>query len=197
MYNDDSTQPHFVLPPSPPFLPLTPPRPPRQPFAPWAWYRKQSKKAQGCIGGFMIFVALMLCLSCASASTHIFSGNLLASQPSPTVKMQETPTKPFSPTLTPTPKPSPTPTPTQLPDPTPTPAPATGVNGNPWGYDFNPGNVITNPPSGFCGYFDCIASFSSGKGYVVECGDGQYSKSGGKQGACLRNGGVSQILYSH
>lgn len=192
---DDPTQPHFIPPPSPPFLPLTPPRPPRQPFAPWAWYRKQSKKVQGGIGCFTIFVVLMLCLSCASASAHMFSGNFLASQPSPAVKTQDTPMNPFSPTPMPTPKPSPTPTPIQ--PPTPSPVPATDVNGNPWGYDFNPGNVITNPPAGFCGYFNCISSFSSGKGYVVECKDGQYSKSGGRSSACSRDGGVSRTLYSH
>src|SRR2546421_949724 len=64
----------------------------------------------------------------------------------------DTPSPTPSPTATATPKPTPKPTvlavkptpkPTQRPQPTPTPKPhCAGVNGNPWCYDFNPGNLI-------------------------------------------------------
>jgi len=78
----------------------------------------------------------------------------------------------------------------------PPPAPS-GVNGNPWGYDFNPGNYITAPPSAFCSYFNCIASFWNGKGHVEECQDATYSKSGGISGSCSHHGGDWRALYSH
>ncbi|HLZ57102.1 MAG TPA: hypothetical protein VKR06_09160 [Ktedonosporobacter sp.] len=73
----------------------------------------------------------------------------------------------------------------------------TGVNGNPWGYDFSPGNDIYSPPSDFCGHFGCIANFWNGSGYVIECSDGMYSLSGGRRGACSWHGGVWRELYSH
>jgi hypothetical protein len=72
-----------------------------------------------------------------------------------------------------------------------------GVNGNPWGYDFRYGWVITSPPSAFCRYFWCISNFWAGRGYVVECWDGKYSKSGGLRGACSYHRGVWRILYRH
>ncbi|WP_201384161.1 hypothetical protein [Ktedonobacter sp. SOSP1-85] len=213
MNNDEPTQPYqspFPLPPH--YAPLTPPPPPRQTFTPWGWYRRQSKRAQGGIGCFTVVVACLLCFTCASASAHTSSGNSLAAeQASPAVKVQYTKTNPTSPTPTPspTPKPSPTPTPkpptptpvpTQLPPPpTPTlvPAQASGVNGNPWGYNFTPGNVIYSPPGAFCTYFSCISSFWNGHGYVEECQDGMYSKSGGIRGSCSHHGGDLQSLYSH
>jgi hypothetical protein len=111
-----------------------------------------------------------------------------------------TPT-PIPPTPLPTQPPVPTPTlvPTQPPVPTPTTA-KTGVKGNPWGYDFSPGNLIYNPPADFCtaGYFTCIPSFwQSTNGYVDECQDGMYSHSGGRPGACSHHGGEMRPLYSH
>jgi hypothetical protein len=63
--------------------------------------------------------------------------------------------------------------------------------------DFSPGNYITSPQSNFCAYFTCIASFWNGQGYVMECQDGDYSKSGGIQGSCSHHGGDSRPLYSH
>lgn len=105
------------------------------------------------------------------------------------------------PTLLPTQPPTPTPMPTQPPTPTPKPTqpPApTGVNGNPWGYNFNSGNLIYNPPANFCDYFNCIPSFwTSTNGYVDECNDDTYSHSGGRSGACSHHGGEMRPLYSH
>ena len=112
----------------------------------------------------------------------------------------------IAPTATPSPTPSPTPTPTPTPTPVPAPpvqqpvqqpAPPSSVNGNPWGYDFNPGNLIYSPPSAFCSYFSCIGNFPYGKGYVEECQDGMYSKSGGRSGSCSYHGGDLRPLYSH
>jgi len=118
-----------------------------------------------------------------------------------------TPTDTPIPTKTPTPTPRPTPTPTPKPvvvvTPTPKPQPThcVGINNNPWCYDFNPGGLIYTPPSGFCSYFNCIATFyqsdDPGDGYIVECQDGTYSQSGGERGACSSHGGVLRPLYSH
>lgn len=128
--------------------------------------------------------------------------------PIPTQQPTPTPTSTFISRVAPTPTPRPTPTPTPRPTPTPqptqpppTPPPCQAVNNNPWCYNFNPGNLIINPPSNFCSYFNCIASFvepdDPDGGYVVECSDGTYSWSGGERGACSFHGGVLQPLYSH
>ena len=104
-------------------------------------------------------------------------------------------------TIVPTPVPTETPIPTDTPTPTVTPTqpPAPiGVNRNPWGYDFNPGNLIYSPNGAFCSYFSCLSTFwTANNGYVVECSDGEYSHRGGVRGACSRNGKVAAILYSH
>jgi len=119
-------------------------------------------------------------------------------KPTPTLKPTDTPV----PTDTPLPTPTSVPTaiPTQAPTQAPTQPPAqTGVNGNPWGYDFTPGNLIYFPNADFCGtYFSCVSTFwTDTNGYVVECGNGEYSHSGGIRGACSRDGKVAAILYSH
>lgn len=107
--------------------------------------------------------------------------------------------------LVPTPTSAPTATPTAVPTQPPAPPPSptvppapTGVNGNPWGYNFVFGNLIYTPPATFCDYFNCIASFwMSTNGYVDECADGTYSHSGGVRGDCSHHGGQQAILYSH
>lgn len=101
-------------------------------------------------------------------------------------------------TATPLPTATPMPKPTAKPTPTPTPKPKpSGVNGNPWGYNFTPGNLIYNPPAAFCRYFACISSFWSGRRFVSECADDTYSKSGGIRSDCSHHGGELQPLYSH
>jgi cytoskeletal protein RodZ len=100
----------------------------------------------------------------------------------------------------PTQPPAPQPQPTQAPAPQPTQAPAaTGVNGNPWGYDFNSsGTLLTAPNPAFCQYFRCVTTFwTKTNGYVVQCNNGSFSHSGGVSGACSRDGGEGQALYSH
>jgi hypothetical protein len=74
-----------------------------------------------------------------------------------------------------------------------------GAPSNPWGYnfcDYYIGNTIPNPPSNFCSYFTCIASFwNQTNGYVVECNDTKYSHSGGVSGACSSHSGVWRALW--
>jgi len=76
-----------------------------------------------------------------------------------------------------------------------------GVNGNPWGYDFDStGDYIYDEiPGNFCKYFKCISTFwtDSHNGYIVECQDGEYSRSGGYGSACDGHGGTKQALYWH
>lgn len=129
------------------------------------------------------------------------------STPTANMTPTSTPIKAVQPTPTPTqaiiqPTPTPThPAPTPTPKPQPTPTQCVGVNGNPWCYDFSPGNLIYYPPNGFCNYFNCITTFYSsddpGDGYIIECQDGTYSQSGGESGACSYHGGELRPLYSH
>lgn len=102
------------------------------------------------------------------------------SQPSPTA--QPTATATASPILQPTATPKPKPQPTATPKPCASPC-------NPWGYNFSSGHLIYSPPGTFCNYFKCIANFWNGKGYVMECQDATYSKSGGINGSCSHHGG--------
>ena len=89
-----------------------------------------------------------------------------------------------------------TPVPPPPSPPTPTPVPASGVNGNPWGYNWSCCNLIYSPPSNFCSYFACIGNFWNGVGYVIQCKDGMFSKSGGRSGSCSSHGGNGQPLYA-
>jgi hypothetical protein len=123
------------------------------------------------------------------------------STPAATATPEPTPTPTATPEPTPAPTPPPTPKPTAVPvavAPPPTLAANTcGAPSNPWGYTFCPGGThITSPPSDFCGnYFQCIASFWNGRGYVEQCVDGKFSKSGGIQGSCSQHGGNKRPLY--
>lgn len=90
----------------------------------------------------------------------------------------------------------PTATPTVVPTATATPKPCASPC-NPWGYNFSKGSYIYDPPSDFCSYFDCIDNFWNGRGYVMECQDGMYSKSGGISGSCSHHSGNLRPLYSH
>lgn len=76
------------------------------------------------------------------------------------------------------------------------PSASCAVNDNPWGYNFSCCQFIASPPANFCSGFNCIASFWNGNGYVVECLDTTYSKSGGVSGACSSHGGPRRALYS-
>jgi hypothetical protein len=153
--------------------------------------------------------------SAASGSSQTV--HITTSTPTPkTTIARPTPTR-IPPTPLPTPIPQPTQAPvsqppTQVPAPQPPPAQppvsqptrapvATGVNGNPWGYDFNSsGTPLTAPNAAFCDgrYFRCVTTFwTKTNGYVVQCNNGLFSHSGGVRGACSRDGGEGQIVYSH
>jgi len=80
--------------------------------------------------------------------------------------------------------------------PTAAPANLCGAPINPWNYTFCGGSFITAPPSNFCSYFSCIASFATGRGYVVQCADGMYGKSGGISGSCSGHSGNAKALYA-
>jgi hypothetical protein len=169
-------------------------------------------KKFGTIGCGTIIGTILLCSLCAIVANALPKAprqpTTVAVQQSPTVHqiahVMPTTTTPPSPTPSPTDTPTPEPTqqpqqpapPVQQPAP---PLPTTGVYGNPWGYNFTPGNYIYSPVSDFCtaGYFSCIANFPNGKGYVEECNDGMYSKSGGRSGSCSDHKGDKQPLYSH
>jgi hypothetical protein len=60
---------------------------------------------------------------------------------------------------------------------------------------FNPSSC-GSPSSGdgsFCDTHSCIDSFDDGTGYIVECSDGEWSHSGGRQGACSYHGGETNV----
>lgn len=178
-----------------------------------SWYRSQSKNAQAGIGCVVLLGMLCLCSMCGIALNAAGSGNTPSDAstdtPTPTtdtraivVSPTDTPTAipTPSPTRQPTPKPPPTsqPAPTHAPAPLVTPTPSCqAVNNNPWCYNFSPGNFIYSPPGSFCNYFACINNFWNGTGYVNECADGMYSKSGGHRGDCSYHGGELRPLYSH
>lgn len=189
----------------------------------WSHFLFASSRTPVVVGLLVIFALVSACAE-ASPTTGTTTGaptTTRTSTPSPIATVTSAPAQPLPlpPTATPTTEPAtPTPIPPpptatpKPPSPTPTPKPATptpkptkvattppstGANENPWGYDFNKGTLIYDPPTGFCSYFNCISSFWDGKGYVVQCNNGQYSKSGGRTGVCSRQKGLKWILYSH
>ena len=146
------------------------------------------------------------------------SSPIPTSAATPSQLLTASPTVTASPSVTPSPTPATIPspvalqaiaTPTQRPatpaptaPPTPKPAPPTvapaknlcGAPANPWDYTFCAGSFITAPPATFCNYFNCIANFWNGRGYVMECSDATYGKSGGISGSCSQHGGNFRAL---
>lgn len=195
-------QPYQPVPPLPPYAPM--------PVTPL----KKPKRSRWFLGCGLLVVMLAVCGLCAiitNTSSHQTDTSTDTSNADPTptatgshmvVSMTiHSPTAviahPTNVRPTDTPKPTQPPVPTIAPSEPTQSAVHTGVNGNPWGYDFTPGTYITSPPVDFCSVFDCIKNFPKGIGYVVECNDGMYSKSGGRPGNCSHNGGEAQILYAH
>jgi len=71
-----------------------------------------------------------------------------------------------------------------------------GAASNPYGYTFcQGGSLITSPNSAVCNYFNCIANFWNGHGYMTECADHTFSMSGGRTGACSHHGGQARPVY--
>ncbi|MBA2677715.1 MAG: hypothetical protein H0U76_04870 [Ktedonobacteraceae bacterium] len=214
-----------------PYQPLPQPQPMYPPYQPGTIAgpptRQVKPKRPWLIGCGVVIFALLACGLCSgviNATSHQTSQVSAVETPTavgssqtvhitthtPTAKaiaVKPTPT-PIPPTPTPRPTPIPQPTqapapqPTQAPAPQPTQAPATtGVNGNPWGYDFNSsGTILTAPNAEFCNgkYFRCVTTFwTKTSGYVVQCNNGLFSHSGGVRSACSHDGGEGQALYSH
>ena len=190
----------------------------------------KKKTAGGCCGiiAALFFIALVASIFSAhgSVSTSTQSAQLTNEQqpaatltalaqanpqatnvyvkPAPGATYMAQPTDTPTPVVQPTHQAAPTPTHQATPKPTPKPTqpPACqAVNNNPWCYNFSPGKLITNPPSNFCAYFNCIASFVGADdpdgGYIVECSDTTFSQSGGESGSCSHHGGNLRPLYSH
>ncbi len=157
--------------------------------------------------GLIAVVVIAMCSLCAIGASGV--ANQAAQTPTPTasastaqntgggISLLTATARPKHPTAPATERAvAPTARPTHI-VPRPTPTAKSGVNGNPWGYTFAPGSFIYSPPSAFCSYFACIGAFWAGRGYVVECIDSDYSKSGGIQGACSHHGGEERPLYAH
>ncbi len=189
--------------PAPPPPLQRPGKPPKKPMT-----KRDKIIGFGCLG----VIALLLCgvIAVIGTAANANHGTTASTSTAIVVIPSDTPTTDVqavlptdTPTTVPTAKPTPRPTPTQpivqRPTPTPTPKPqCVAVNNNPWCYNFTPGNLIYNPNSAFCSYFACVSTFwTANHGYVAECANGSYTHSGGVSGACSRDGGVSQILYSH
>lgn len=170
----------------------------------WQWYKTRTRKMQVSLGCATVLAVVLFCSLVSAARGN---GNIAPPMATPTPAQQAALTS-AKPALLPTPtQPAPKPTarptppvivrPTPLP-PKPTPPPSCqAVSGNPWCYNFVPGNLIYNPPANFCDYFACLGNFWDGNGYVVECQDSRYSLSGGMQGACAHHRGVLRPLYAH
>jgi hypothetical protein len=195
-------QPSF--PPSPPYPPNRPPAKLLLHQRFWHWFRHLSRRMQ-IVGCAVLILGCSLCVGISAAASSTPLANIAATPTSTALATQgiaqiattvptfvPTPTPTSTPTATPTPRPKPTPTPKPKPTPTPCASPC-----NPWGYNFVPGSLIYNPPASFCSYFACIPNFYNGRGFVNECHDGMYSKSGGIRGDCSYHGGEWRPLYAH
>lgn len=71
-----------------------------------------------------------------------------------------------------------------------------GAPANPYGYNFCGGSRIYRPASGVCDYFDCVANFWSGRGYLILCRDGTVSMSGGRPESCTYHGANRRTVYA-
>ncbi|MGK5520367.1 hypothetical protein ACSNN9_13530 [Micromonospora sp. URMC 107] len=80
---------------------------------------------------------------------------------------------------------------------TPTPArePRCGAPANPMGYDFCGGDRVRRPAVEICDWFDCTPEFWAGRGYLVQCGDGSVSLTGGRRDACAAHDGVRRTVW--
>ncbi len=152
--------------------------------------------------GAGVLLLFSVCVAALSSPSSPKGAPVAVATSTPTATATlKTPTA--APTAVPTPPPTAAPTVApaapqqQPPPPPPPPAPKNlcGAPSNPWGYNFCGGATITSPPGDFCQYFNCIGNFWNGRGYVIECNDGAYSKSGGIRGSCSYHQGDLRPLY--
>jgi hypothetical protein len=157
--------------------------------------------------GAGVLLLMGICVAAVSSTSSLQNAPVAVakSTTTPTVTPKlPTASATAAPTLAPTPAPTAVPTlpptvappPPQPPPPPPPPAKnLCGAPSNPWGYNFCGGATITSPPGDFCQYFNCIGNFWNGRGYVIECNDATYSKSGGIRGSCSYHQGDLRPLY--
>jgi hypothetical protein len=128
-----------------------------------------------------------------SASTAVLSPTTV---PAPATTITK-PSVPHPATSRPTTrKPAATPKPVATPKPKPKPVDLCGAPANPLRYTFcSGGSLITSPDESVCLYFDCIASFDDGVGYMIQCQDGTVSMSGGRSGSCSHHGGNRRPVH--
>jgi hypothetical protein len=70
-----------------------------------------------------------------------------------------------------------------------------GAPPNPYGYNFcGRGGPIYDPAAAVCSYFNCIAGFWSGNGYLEECRDHSYALTGGRPNSCAQHGGSRRTV---
>ena len=125
----------------------------------------------------------------AEAEATPVAANKRVTEPSAAVAAGKKPAADETPKHTPKPKPKATPKVDKT---------HPGIFGNPWGYDFRPGKTISNPPAKFCDYFDCVLGFwDSTTGSVVQCRDGTFTQSGGRQEGCADHRGYRRTLQRH
>jgi hypothetical protein len=219
-FNNDQTTPFSQQsPPPPPYIQpgqYLPQQPVRQKKNAWRWYKRQRKPAKWGIGcGVLLLV--FSCIVCSSvfasgfhdvgsattatatvAPTHAVrtGSTAVASKPTATPKPTVAPTAP--PVVVVTTQP---PAPTQAPAPTAPPAATcSGVvdGGTCYSTDSAGGTIASTVPGDFCSLVSCVSDFATKQnGYVVLCGNGVYSHSGGVKGVCSRDGGVASTLYQH
>ncbi|WP_446212879.1 hypothetical protein [Micromonospora sp. IBSANI012] len=79
--------------------------------------------------------------------------------------------------------------------PSPTSVDLCGAPENPYGYNYCGGSYIYEPAADVCDWFDCVATFWNGKGYVVQCEDGLVSMTGVPGGPCADHGGTRRPAY--
>ncbi len=171
---------------------------------PARWFVRQKKSMQVLACCVILFLQMIFCGSLTSlmpsasaqpADVAPTATSAPVAQIAPTHAVATRAPSPV-PTRKPTVHVQPTSKPTSKPQPTKKPS-CQGVNGNPWCYSFSSGRLIYSPASSFCSYFSCIPTFWNGRGYVIECQDGDYSKSGGIRGSCSHHGGDQRALYAH
>ncbi len=176
----------------------------------WARLRKRQHAALALAAGLILFV-IGAALAPAQKQSPAANSTLTTKSPSstpapsrpeqiaaPSAPLVETPSSSAAAQPVQTTPPAPTPPPpaaqpvqTTPPAPPARPVAATcGAPANPDGYNFcGRGGLIYTFPSDFCNYFDCIANYPNGAGYIDECSDETYSHSGGRPGACSHHGG--------
>ncbi|MEH0844430.1 hypothetical protein V6U81_18780 [Micromonospora sp. CPCC 205711] len=72
-----------------------------------------------------------------------------------------------------------------------------GAPANPMGYDFCAvGTRVRKPDHRVCDWFDCVQEFWAGRGYLVQCGDGSVSLTGGRPSACSGHQGVRRTVHT-